>query len=160
VSAKDVLVGDVYLCSGQSNMEFTVRNSTNSGGARYSRENQRLRFLNVEKNSTAAPQDELKGAADWKIAGPDTVLDASAVCYYMARTLQAKYDVPVGFINASWGGTTIQGWIGGSSLRTLPAYKEGVDAVAELGAHPEDAMRHEDARGEAWWAQHDSATAA
>jgi sialate O-acetylesterase len=159
-SVQDVLVGDVYLCSGQSNMEFTVRNATNAFGALTTPANPRLRFLNVQKNSTAAPQDELKGPAEWKIAGPDTVADASAVCYYMARSLQAKYGVPVGFINASWGGTTIQGWIGASSLRTLPAYTAGVDAVGELAAHPAQAMRHEEQRNEAWWTAHDPAAAA
>ncbi|WP_198120230.1 sialate O-acetylesterase [Massilia rhizosphaerae] len=160
VSRADILVGDVYLCSGQSNMEFPVRTSTNAWFNTVTAANDRIRFLNVEKNSTAAPQDELKGPVEWKRASPDTVGDTSAVCYYMARSLQGGYKIPVGFINASWGGTTIQGWIGAASLRTLPDYKDRVAAVVQYGADPAAGMRAEDERNEAWWTAHDPAAAA
>jgi len=157
VTVNDVLVGDVYLCSGQSNMEFAVKNATNAFGTIMGSANDRIRFLNVQKTSTPEPQAELKGPAEWKLAGPDTLGDASAVCYFMARSLQANYKVPVGFINASWGGTTIQGWIGAQSLRTVPGYAEGVAAVQELGTHPQQAMQREETRNEAWWTAHDPA---
>jgi sialate O-acetylesterase len=160
VSRADILVGDVYLCSGQSNMEFPVRTSTNAWFNTVTAANDKIRFLNVEKNSTAAPQDELKGPVEWKRAAPDTVGDTSAVCYYMARSLQGGYKIPVGFINASWGGTTIQGWIGAASLRTLPDYKDRVAAVVQYGADPAAGMRAEEARNEAWWTAHDPAAAA
>jgi sialate O-acetylesterase len=78
----------------------------------------------------------------------------------MARSLQSVYKIPVGFINASWGGTTIQSWIGAESLRTLGDYKEGVDAVAQYGADPAAGLRAEEARKEAWWRAHDPAAAA
>jgi sialate O-acetylesterase len=160
VSRTDILVGDVYLCSGQSNMEFAVRTSTNAWGATMSAANDRIRFLNVEKNSTALPQDELKGQVEWKIAGPESIGDASAVCYYMARSLQSQYKIPVGFVNASWGGTTIQGWIGAESLRTLGDYTAPVDAVRQLGTDPAAGMRAEEVRNEAWWTAHDPAAGA
>ncbi|QJD99543.1 glycoside hydrolase family 2 [Massilia forsythiae] len=156
-SLGDIMVGDVYLCSGQSNMEFAVRNSTNAWSNTNAAGNPNLRFLNVEKLSSPTPQDELKQPAAWKVASPETIGDASAVCYYMARSLQGRYKVPVGFINASWGGTTIQGWIGATSLRTLPAHAAGVDAVAKLAADPAAAMKDEEARIEAWWDAHDPA---
>jgi sialate O-acetylesterase len=78
----------------------------------------------------------------------------------MARSLQGSAKVPIGFVNASWGGTTIQGWIGPESLRTLADYKTGVDAVAQFGADPAAGMRAEDARNEAWWRAHDPAATA
>jgi sialate O-acetylesterase len=159
-SVNDVMVGDVFLCSGQSNMEFAVRNSTNAWSNTGASANSQLRFLNVEKTSTPAPQDELKPSAAWKVAGPDTIGDASAVCYYMARDLQARYKVPMGFINASWGGTTIQGWIGGESLRTMKDYTGGVDALKVLATDPARAMRNEGERIEAWWTAHDPAAQA
>jgi len=158
-SVNDVMVGDVYLCSGQSNMEFAVRNSTNAWATTNASANGKLRFLNIEKASASTPQDELKQPSSWKVAGPDTVGDASAACYYMARALQQRYGVPVGFINASWGGTTIQGWIGAGSLRTLPAYAEGVGLVQQLATDPARAMGREEARVEAWWDAHDPAAA-
>jgi hypothetical protein len=160
VSRADILVGDVYLCAGQSNMEFTQRASTNAMGATYGARNERIRYLNVPKNSAATPQDELKGPVAWTPMTAETVGDASAVCYYMARSLQASYKVPVGFINASWGGTTIQGWIGAESLRTFGDYSAGIDAVTQYGVDPAAAMRAQDARTEAWWRAHDPATAA
>jgi sialate O-acetylesterase len=160
VSRADILVGDVYLCSGQSNMEFAVRASTNAIGATYGAGNDRMRYLNIQKNNAATPQDELKGLVEWTPLTPETVGDASAVCYYMARSLQASYKIPVGFINASWGGTTIQSWIGAESLRTFGDYKAGVAAVAQYGADAAAAMRAEDARNEAWWRAHDPAAAA
>ena len=160
VSRADILVGDVYLCSGQSNMEFPVRTSPNAWQTTVSAANDRIRFLNVEKNSTALPQDELKGPVAWKTASPESIGDASAVCYYMARSLQGQYRIPVGFINASWGGTTLQGWIGAESLRTLGDYQSRVDAVAQYGADPAAGMRAEEARNEAWWTAHDPAAGA
>lgn len=160
VSRADILVGDVYLCSGQSNMEFAVRESTNAMGATYGAHNDAMRYLNVPKHSAATPQDEFKGPVKWTRLTPETVGDASAVCYYMARSLQASYKIPVGFINASWGGTTIQGWIGTETLRAAGNYKEGIDAVAVYGADAEAGMRAEDARNEAWWRAHDPAAAA
>ncbi|MBP1202379.1 sialate O-acetylesterase [Duganella sp. 1411] len=160
VSRADILVGDVYLCSGQSNMEFAQRESTNAMGATYSAANDKLRFLNVEKNSAATAQDDLPGPVEWKVAAPDTIGGASAVCYYMARSLQGSYKVPVGFVNASWGGTTIQSWIAGESLRTLGDYRVGVEAVAQFGADPAAGMRAEEVRNETWWRAHDPAAAA
>jgi len=157
LSREDILVGDVYLCSGQSNMEFPVSAGTNAVGVTYGARNDQLRYLNVPKYSAATPQAEMHGAAAWTGVTPETVGNASAVCYYMARSLQAKYQVPVGFINASWGGTTIQGWIAGESLATLGDYRTGVAAVAQYGADQALALRAEAERNAAWWRAHDPA---
>jgi sialate O-acetylesterase len=160
VSRADILVGDVYLCAGQSNMEFAQGASTNAHGVSLAARNDKLRYLNIPKNSTATPQADFKGPVQWAMLTPESVGEASAVCYYMARSLQASYNIPVGFINASWGGTTIQGWIGAESLRTFGPYKDGVDAVVRYGSDRDAAMRAEDARGEAWWRAHDPSAAA
>ena len=160
VSRADILVGDVYLCSGQSNMEFAQRASTNAVGATYTAQNDNIRYLNVPRHSAMAPQDDLLAPAAWTRMTADTIGDASAVCYYMARSLQADYKVPVGFIQASWGGSTVQGWIGAESLRTFGDYRTGIDLVTLYGKDPAAAMRAQDARTEAWWRAHDPATAA
>lgn len=160
ISRSDILIGDVFLCSGQSNMEFVVNNSTNAFGALHTAPNDQLRYLNVPKNSAATPQDELIRPAAWTRVGPDTVGAASAVCYYMARDLQARYKIPVGFVHASWGGTTIQSWIGAESLATLGAYRAGIEGVAQYGADRAAGMLAEEVRNEAWWDAHDLAAAA
>lgn len=157
---KDILIGDVYLCSGQSNMEFPTRLSTGAWGEIDASANPDLRFVNIDKDSSAAPRDDLKTTPAWKVAGPDTTGEASAVCYYMSKALQKEHKVPVGFIGTDWGGTTIQSWISPAALRTLPAYTAGVDAVAQYGASPEKAKAAHAKAQEAWWDAHDKSAKA
>lgn len=157
---KDIMVGDVFLCSGQSNMEFAMKNATNAWGDVGSSANADIRFVNIEKDSQSAPLADLAKPAVWKVASPATTGDASAVCYHMARSLQRRYRIPVGFVNASWGGTTIQGWIGAQALRGLPAYREGVDTLAQHAGNRVQAIEQEARRQEAWWERQDPQAAA
>jgi len=150
---KDIMIGDVYLCGGQSNMAFPARLST--GAWPDFPANPDLRFINIQLASESAVQDDLKRPAEWKVVSPTTAGEASAVCYYMARTLQQTQKVPVGFIGSTWGGTTIQGWIGASSLKTLPAYAKGLEALADLASNSAKAMADEARRHEQWWDAHD-----
>lgn len=157
-TVNDVMIGDLYLCSGQSNMAFPARLETGAWTAFES--NPALRFVNIPNDSAAERRDEFSRPIEWKLATPASTGEASAVCYHMARTLQKQQQVAVGFINASWGGTTIQGWIGGASLRTLPAYEKGVAAVADMATRPAKAAADEALRQEAWWDAHDPDAAA
>ena len=154
-SLADIKVGDVYLCGGQSNMEFPARLSTNAWSGLGGSANADLRFVNIPHDSVPAPRQDLKDKAVWQVVGPDTVGEASAVCYYMARSLQKSQKVPVGFVHASWGGTTIQGWMTASSLGTLPSYADGLAAVSLLATDPAAANAREERRVEAWWDAHD-----
>ena len=150
---KDIMIGDVYLCGGQSNMEFPARLST---GASFGfPDNPDLRFINVQRTSEAGAQDDLKRPAEWKVVSSKTAGEASAACYYMARALQQRQKVAVGFISSTWGGTTIQGWIGASSLKTLPDYTKQVAALADMASNPPKAMADEARRHEQWWEAHD-----
>ncbi|MEO9132037.1 MAG: sialate O-acetylesterase [Sphingomonas sp.] len=151
----DIAVGDVYLCSGQSNMEFPARLATGTWNGVTGSINPNLRFVTIEHDSTAAPREDLKAAVTWKQVGPDTAGDASAVCYYMARSLQQKLKIPVGFIDSDWGGTTIQSWIGADALRTLKPYEDGVAELALLATAPLKAKAEQNRREEAWWDAHD-----
>lgn len=156
----DIAIGDVYLCGGQSNMEFPTRQSTGAWGGLGGAGNTDLRFVNIEKDSEPTPQADLKTAVSWKVVTPDTVGDASAVCYYMARSLQQRYKIPVGFIASDWGGTTIQSWISPPALRNIPEYKAGVDTLALYASHPLQAQASEEKRVEAWWDAYDPQTQA
>lgn len=115
----DVMLGDVYLCSGQSNMQFPVKYATNAWGEIYVAANPDLRFLNVDNASAPTPQAALMKPAAWKIAGPQTSGDASAVCYYMSQAIQKEQGVAVGFIDSYWGGTTAQAWISADALKRI-----------------------------------------
>jgi hypothetical protein len=156
----DVLIGDVYLCGGQSNMEFPARQSTGAWGGLATQPEPQLRFAHVDKDSEAAPLDDLKKPAPWRIVDADSVGDASAVCFFMARSLQRSLHVPVGFIDSDWGGTTIQGWISPAALATVPAYAAGTRTVALLGSDPAAARRSEERRGDRWWHANDPRWAA
>ncbi len=159
-TVQDIMIGDVYLCSGQSNMEFPARLSTGAWGEISASANPNLRFVNIDKDSAALPRDDLKTTPVWKVAGPETTGDASAVCYYMSKALQKEHKVPVGFIATDWGGTTIQGWISPTALRSLPAYSAGVDAVAQYGVAPDKALAAHARQQEDWWDAYDKSAKA
>jgi len=156
----DLLIGDVYLCSGQSNMEFQLRYATGALSGFGAAANAQLRFVTIDKTSAPAPLADLKTPVAWKVAAPDSVGDASAVCYFMAKSLQESQKVPVGFIASSWGGTTIQSWISPAALRTVKAFAPGVAAVDLYATDPKAAIAREDARIEAWWDAYDPNAAA
>jgi sialate O-acetylesterase len=115
----DVMRGDVYLCGGQSNMQFPVKYATNAWGEIYVPANPDLRFMNIDTASALTPQDALMNPASWKVAGPETSGDASAVCYYMSQAIQKEQNVAVGFIDSYWGGTTAQAWISADTLKRI-----------------------------------------
>ncbi len=147
----DIMVGDVFLCGGQSNMELRMAIATNAPmDVEYSA-NPNIRFANIASASVATRQDEFKAPPQWKVAGAATTGEASAVCYYMARSLQRRYNIPVGFVNASWGGSTIESWISSASLRKLPDYGPALDVLDNYAADPALGARAEEARQEAWW---------
>lgn len=138
-SLNDILVGDVFLCSGQSNMEFLVKYATNAWGGAFMPSNSNLRFVNIPKDSQSTPRSELKNPVTWQVAGPTTTADTSAVCYYMASAIQARQNVPVGMISSAWGGTIAQAWISAAGLRSLKSYDAGLDALALHVISPETA---------------------
>ena len=115
----DLLAGDVWLCSGQSNMEFAVRNALNAGWEVAHSANSRIRHVAIPRNPALTPAADFPWKLEWKLAGPTTTQDFSAVCYYMIRELQKSVDVPMGMIHSSWGGTRIESWLSVQALRQL-----------------------------------------
>jgi sialate O-acetylesterase len=102
-SATDILVGDVWLCSGQSNMEFGVAQSRGGALAAARAQNDRLRMLTVPRTAVPEPAERFEPIPAWQIATPQTVRTFSAACYYYALELQQTVPVPMGLVNASWG---------------------------------------------------------
>jgi len=109
IALDDVLVGEVWVCSGQSNMEWPLRASFNAKPDIDASANPNLRLFTVPKRRTLAPMDDVTGA--WQPCGPDTVPGFSAVAYYFGRALQRDRQVPVGLINTSWGGSPAEVWM-------------------------------------------------
>lgn len=138
----DILIGDVFLCSGQSNMEFQVKYATNANGEINNSANDRLRFITIDRASAVTPSADLGRATPWQVVGPQTVGDASAVCYYMSKAISKAQNVPVGMIDSYWGGTVIQAWISESGLRSVKTYDPGLDALDQYATAPDQAREN------------------
>src|SRR5262245_16736683 len=130
----DLLAGDVWLCSGQSNMEFAVRNALNAGWEVAHSANDRIRHVAIPRNPALAPAADFPWKLEWKAAGPTTTQDFSAVCYYMVRELQKNVDVPMGMIHSSWGGTRIETWLSVQALRQLGGNDAKLDLLGKFAA--------------------------
>lgn len=121
----NILIGDVWVCSGQSNMELPMaRVAWKYSDVISHSENPYIRqFAVPEKYDFSSPQEDLQWA-QWQPANPWTVLQFTAAGYFFARTLYEKYHVPIGLINASVGGTPIEAWMGKNALKEFPAILE------------------------------------
>ena len=108
VKLTDVLVGEVWLCSGQSNMEWNVANSNDFENEKAAANYPKIRHIKIPKLPNGFPQDDVD--ASWTVCSSDTVGSYTAAGYFFGRTLHKELDVPVGLVNSSWGGTRIEPW--------------------------------------------------
>ncbi|HCB76620.1 MAG TPA: 9-O-acetylesterase, partial [Sphingomonas bacterium] len=120
----DLLVGDVWLCSGQSNMEFETHKTLNGDGIVGGSADDRIRLLSMEHKVAFSPDTPLEPRPAWAAAAPDSVRDFSAACYLMVKQLAADRKVPMGAIDSSWGGTQIRPWIASADAAKLPGNAE------------------------------------
>src|SRR5690606_17207621 len=104
----DVLVGEVWLCSGQSNMAMTVDRVADAEKEIANSANPQLRMFTLARNPSEEPQSDCRG--QWALAGPKSTGAFSATAYFFGRRLQQELGVPVGLINSSYGGTDIAAW--------------------------------------------------
>jgi len=104
----DVLAGEVWLASGQSNMAMTVNRCLNAEQEIASADHPKIRMFTVSRASVETPQTNVEG--QWQLCSPETVGGFSATAYFFGRELNRELDVPVGLINSSWGGTPVQAW--------------------------------------------------
>ncbi|RIV81093.1 sialate O-acetylesterase [Aurantiacibacter xanthus] len=146
-----LVTGDVYLCSGQSNMAFTVSAGLNGGNNIRTSNDPLLRMLTVPLATAAVPARDFDGPVPWQAASPETTGRFSAACYYMLRALRASHDVPVGAIHASWGGSQIRAWLTPESGKAL--YGEADMAMlTDFAADPVAAAAAFASRWQDWYA--------
>jgi len=126
---KDILVGDVWLCSGQSNMEFQLRRADNAQAAIASSANNNIRLYHVPRQKSVTPLTDLNDSATWQVAAPDTVPEFSAVGYFFGKKLQQELDIPIGLIESSWGGTKVQWWTPLDALDQVDYYRPSLETV-------------------------------
>ncbi|MCW3055793.1 MAG: Sialic acid-specific 9-O-acetylesterase [Chthonomonadales bacterium] len=134
---EDVLIGDVWICSGQSNMEMGIGNVNNAQDEISKANNPNIRLFSVPKKIAGEPQDLV--VSHWENCTPQTIAAGgwggfSAVGYFFGRHLQESQKVPIGLIHTSWGGTIAEAWTSASALRTMPDFAPQVDSVEKTYA--------------------------
>jgi sialate O-acetylesterase len=122
ITLEDVLVGEVWLCSGQSNMEWPVSASGNPAEEIAAADFPKIRHMKVAHLTAATPQDDV--ASTWQICSPATAANFTAVGYAMARELHRELGVPIGLLNVSWGGTRIEPWTPVEGFAMIPELAE------------------------------------
>lgn len=126
----DILVGEVWVASGQSNMEFPVAAASQPKKEVAQANYPKLRMYTVKKTTADEPQCEVAG--QWEVCCPDTVARFSAVGYYFARELHQQLDIPIGILHTSWGGTAAQSWTCKATLEADPDLKELVADSSQI----------------------------
>lgn len=142
-AANDLEMGDVWLCSGQSNMEYPLRRALNGDAEVQGSADDDLRVMKIPQQLSGEMQVQFAKPPQWQRAAPDSVKDFSAACYFLARELRASEKVPIGAIDDSWGGTPIRAWMdeaavrsggGGDAARIVDLYRSNpTAAVRQFG---------------------------
>ena len=147
----DVLVGDVWLCSGQSNMELPVSGSLNAAQEIAGSAHPLIRVLTVSHASSPVPLDHFSAPVAWHTAEPAVIRDFSAACYYFARELQKSVSVPMGLIHSSFGGSGIESWFSEAGLRALGGFGERLDLLHVYARDADAGNRGLADMWESWW---------
>src|SRR5947209_8443353 len=137
ITYKNVLFGDVWICSGQSNMEFQLKSARDAQSAIDASANPNIRLFTVKKNPSTTPLSDVTGK--WDESAPQSSPSFSAVGYYFGRELQKELNVPIGLIHTSWGGTAIQLW----------QSKEAIEADADMKVVMDDWRKRQEQYDEA-----------
>lgn len=136
---KNILVGDVWVCGGQSNMEWPLSNSRNWITDQNSTESERIRLFYVPKNMSMSPLDNTNEAR-WDICNQQSASGFSAIGYYFGRNLEKELNIPIGLINSNWGGTDIETWI---SLETMYTDKDYAGVIEKIKSADLEQLKRE-----------------
>ena len=121
VTLHDILVGEVWLCSGQSNMEFTLAEARDAKREIAAATNPLIREIKVKHKVSTVPL-ETAATTGWRSSTPQVAGTFTAVGYFFAREIAAKLQVPVGIVDSSWGGTPVEAWMDGAALASDPKF--------------------------------------
>jgi len=138
VSINNILLGEVWLCSGQSNMEMQVAGGTdmpilNSNDIIIDADNDNIRLFTMQKASMDTPQDTCVG--NWTVASSTSVATFSAVGYLFAKQLQKKLHVPIGIISSNWGGSKVEAWMDSKTIAKFPEALKRTSRETTIPSH-------------------------
>ncbi len=146
---KDVMVGDVWLCSGQSNMEWPVRASNDAEKEISEANHPNIRLFTVPKKISPKPLSHFD--AEWNVCSPETVAEFSAVGYFFGRQLHQELNVTIGLIDSSWGGTIAEAWTSAGALSDLADFRDAVAGVEDWAHEADETARDYQRKVEDWW---------
>ena len=139
ITIKNILIGEVWICSGQSNMEWALGRSTGGEEANAASNNDQLRIFNVPHNVQLKPVENVN--AKWVLSEPKVTKNLSAVGYWFMSKLQKELNVPVGFINVAFGGTVIESWMSQEALNTMPIKDKYMDLATMKGEYDANELK-------------------
>ena len=150
----DVWLGEVWICSGQSNMEWTLGPGVGPGIQDWKREvlsadYPELRLFNVPNHFAASPADDCE--ARWMRCTPETATTFSATAYFFGRELARNLDCPIALVETDWGGTVCEAWTSHEALAAFPEFKDDLKTVAKFGMNPWKVEQELARATEAWW---------
>ena len=160
ITLNNILIGEVWICSGQSNMEMGVANVFNGTEEIKSAQFPGIRLYTVEKATALTPQDRLSTDPHWMECSSQSVGTGgwggfSATAYFFGRHLHQQLNVPVGLIHTSWGGTICEAWTSAGTLKKLPDFAPAVEQVRNLAKSLEDGTFDFDQQMAEWWNRND-----
>ncbi len=145
----NILIGEVWICSGQSNMEWSVSNSNNAEEEIAAADYPNIRLFQVNHATSLNHQDDVD-AGGWQACSPATVPGFSAVGYFFGRTLHEELGIPIGLIKTAWGGTIAEAWTAGEFLREMDDFAEVMDSLQTTATTEEELQAEYEAKVQAW----------
>jgi sialate O-acetylesterase len=145
---EDVLIGEVWVCSGQSNMEWPLSRADNGAQEIASANHPSIRHFDVRRHIALQPADDVVG--QWAACTPESIGGFSAVGYFFGRELQTRLDVPIGLIGTNWGGTVAEAWTSREGLAAFPEFTTAIDKITET-LRSDGKPMSETRRQRQWW---------
>lgn len=131
ITLNDIWMGEVWVCSGQSNMEWTVNNSNNATKEIQNANFPQIRHFKVPTTIASTPEEDIKGG-EWAVCSPSTAGDFTAVGYFFAREVSTDLNVPIGLINTTWGGTHSETWTSKEAFESSEEFKSMIASMPDL----------------------------
>ncbi|TKC09570.1 sialate O-acetylesterase [Pedobacter frigoris] len=161
LTLKNVLIGEVWICSGQSNMQFAMREIGNQAEQEINAANfPNIRVLRLSMAASNVPMTEPKlDGGGWAVCSPQSIRDFSAVGYFFGRDLNQKLNVPIGLIESSWGGTISEAWTSGNTLKKFSEFQQVVKQMQSDNRTPDQILSDYTQAQKDWFTKVQSADA-
>lgn len=158
VTLKNVMIGEVWLCTGQSNMEMPVdgwgKNKNYQQEIVEAQNYPNIRLLNIKRATSSSPLSHVEAVNDgWEICSSQSIHEFSAAGYFFGRNLQKYRNVPIGLIETCWGGTVAEAWTSKEALSMMPDFHDALEAVSKMPTDQAGRQTAYDRELDKWWTQ-------